>query len=350
MTKEASPGTDAGSGAAAADNAAGQEGAAGVADTLEQDLEAMRLAEMDDGADDDAGAGAQAGAADKAAEAGDQAGAAGDDAAGADAGGKTPLTVDEINKRWQDQKAATRQERQARQASEAELGNLRRELQELRARMSGGQEGPPQARQSDNPLDIEIPDPEQDPEGAFKAAIAYAKAQRAAQLEQNKADDAATQQQQALRSLVTEFQRAEQEYLGVQPDYNEAVTFMRDNRMAELELFGQSPEQAAQTFRREVLQLVAGALRTDQHPAHIVYQMAKHRGYAGPKPATPDPEKETAAMDRRIQAEKLSRSVSGPGGKAASTGPTVEGVNAIEDGDAFDKAFDELARAHGLSL
>lgn len=324
----ASAGTDAGGGAAPATTDTN-------ADTLDRDLEAMRLSE-------EPGDGAAA----RSEMAGRQDGAGQDDAAAAAAAAEgkqqEPLTPEEINKRWQDQKAATKQERIARQAGEAQLEEMRREIAALKAGRTGGQQQQQPAAEDDDPLTSEIPDPNEDPAGAFLAMIKLARAlqndRRSTDQQTQEAQSSRTQVQQ----LVSTFQSAENEYRQVQPDYDDAIGHMRDQRIEELQLFGYDKQQATQAYQREIFQLVNASMQSNQHPAHVIYQMAKRRGYAGPKPAATDPKVAAVDMQRQVDATKLTKTLSGSGGKTVRGGPTIEQANDTKDGDAFDKMFEEL--------
>lgn len=348
-----SPGTDAGAGAAAA----GSENA----DTLDADLEAMRLAEEAD--DDDAGPaggtaapqeGGKAKAADPAQKTGDEL--------------KPELTVDELRERHRQKAAALREERAARQSQDAVIAELKAEIAALRqgrtpAPAAGAQ--PSGADEDDGSFDLdsfEIPDPREDPQGAF---LAMSKVAAALLEERRQGARQATEQQtqtQVLQQLTTQFRSAEQEYAKVQPDYYDAVKHLRESRIEELKIFGYQDQVAKQMFAREILQLVNAAMSTQDHPAHIIYEMSKRRGFAGraadpgagngaggqpaPAAAEVDAGKAAADMKQRIEATKLGKTLSGAGGKVTPNVLTVDAVNAIEDGDEFDKAFAELARAN----
>lgn len=342
-TTNASAGTDAGSGTAPADTNAG------AVDTLDQDLEAMLRAENGENADPAAADGNDAAAAAGEDSAADGEGGEGEGGEGGEGGEsrQTDLTPEEVTRRWQDTRAALRQERDARQAGEGRIADLERQIAELR----GGGEAGGQSQQAD-PLTMEIPDPEQDPAGAFKAVIELARALRSERVETDRETEAATQQGAALKQVLGDFRDAETQYMQVQPDYNDAVQHLRTGMLAEFEAMGHSKEQAGALFQREVLSRVVTAMKNNRHPADALYNLAKLRGFTGPSPATAEADPEAAKKDlqRRNDAGKVSKTMSGAGGKAAGNDLSFESVNSIEDGDEFDKAFNELARAAGLAI
>jgi hypothetical protein len=343
--KATSPGTDAGIGAAADDT---------NADTLDADLEAMRRAEAlddDDGGPASSDAAPTEGGKDKPA----------DPARKAEDELKPELTVEELRERHRQKAAALREERVARQSRDARIAELEGRL----ARYEQGGQKPAAAAEGEadddeGDFDLEsfqIPDPRADPQGAFLAMSRVA----TALLEERRLSSRQTTEQQqqveALQQLHQSFSAAEKEYAGVQPDYYDAVKHLREARLEELKFFGVTGPEAQRTFASEIVQLVNAAMRTQDHPAHIIFEMAKRRGFAGGQrqeanlqpvravqPA-PDPAKAAADMKQRVDAGKLAKTLSGAGGKVTPNSLTVDAVNAIEDGDEFDRAFAELAKA-----
>lgn len=345
-----SPGTDAGGGAAPADTGA---------DTLDADLEAMRLAE--EAGDDDAGSGG----ADAAPTEGGKAKPA-DQARKADDELKPELTVEELRERHRQKAAALREERAARQSRDARIAELEAENARLKQGRGAAPaaDAQPDGEEDDGSFDLEsfeIPDPREDPQGAFLAMSRVA----AALLQERRETALQTRTQQAqtqgLQQLQQTFSAAEKEYAGVQPDYYDAVKHLREARLEELKFFGKTGPEAQRIFAGEIVQLVQAAMQTQDHPAHIIYEMAKRRGFAGGKPVDTgalqqqtqqqrapavDTERAAADMKQRVEAGKLAKTLSGAGGKVTPNTLTVDAVNAIEDGDEFDKAFAELARAN----
>lgn len=330
-TQQSSAGTDAGSGTVTAEN---------NTDTLDADLEAMR--EADEAAEASQGETEAAGQQQTGAQDGTQGQEgreAGENGEPGKGGGKPPLTPDELNARWRQSQAAMHEERTARQAGESRIAELERRIQELSA--GGGK--PQQGQQQEfDPLNSEIPDPNEDPAGAFLAMVNLARALQADRKTTDQQTTQASEGRQQLQSLVQTFQTAEGEYRTSVPDYDDAVKHMRERRIEELTLFGQSPQQATASYQREILGLVNAAMRSGQHPAHVLYQLSQKRGYTKPAPAEKTAEEKAAEMAQHSDAMKLSKTLSGGGGKAKRGGPTVEQINTTRDGDEFDKLFDEL--------
>lgn len=253
---------------------------------------------------------------------------------------KPPLTPEEVENRWKQSRAALKEERSKRQSTESELADLKRQIAELRG---GGEKKPGR----EDAYGMEIPDPQQDPNGAFLAAVEYARRvqQEARQAEEQERQQ--TQQRTYVETIQTQFSAAEQEYSQAVPDYFDAVNHLREARMAEIQAFGYDEQTASQVFAQEAMELASAALQSGQHPAAVIYRVSQQRGYQM-RPQAPDPSaqiaKTTAAIENRNKASKLTQSLSGPGGKSARTEPTIEYANQVKDGDEFDRLFAELAK------
>lgn len=250
---------------------------------------------------------------------------------------KDPLPVEEIEKRWRDQQAATKAERSKRQERDAEIEALKEQVAALTGRPT---------QQEQNPLDI--PDFDENPEAAIRAAIAFAK--QNAQAQQQETQLSAKDRQ--FQETAQVFTRAEAEYAAAVPDYYDAVQFSQQARFNELtNVWGQSPQEAQETVRQESMEMVAYAMSGDGHPAHLIYNLAKSRGYTGPAPKvaeTPTVEDMAKAagadIAQRNKAQVMAKTLSGSGGSSVKGGPTVEQLNGTSGGDEFDKLFDEIAR------
>lgn len=256
---------------------------------------------------------------------------------------KPPLTPEEVEARWKQSRAALKEERSKRQTQEAELADLKRQIAELRG---GGERRPGHQDAFGAP----IPDPNQDPNGAFIAAVEYARRAQQEALQAAQQERQQQEERQYLETLQSQFSTAETEYSAAVPDYFDAVTHLRTARMAEIQAFGYPEQEAAQIFAQEAMQLAEAALQSGQHPAAVIYKVAHQRGYQA-RPAQPDPAAEaarvaqaTAQIESRNKAARLTQSLSGPGGKSARTEPTIEYANQIRDGDEFDRVFAELAK------
>lgn len=250
---------------------------------------------------------------------------------------KEPLPVEEIEKRWRDQQAATKAERSKRQERDAEIAELRAQVQQLTGQ---------QPQQEQNPYDI--PDFDENPEAAVRAAIAFAKQNAQAQQQEQQM----SVEEQAFNQKLNTFRTAETEYAQAVPDYMDAVKHSHQARINELTTVWGLPEQEAiETYKEELKQVIEYAVDSGNHPAHMIYQLAKTRGYQGPQPKepeTPSPEdlaaKAKADIDQRNKAQVMAKTMSGSGGSSVRGGPTVEQLNSTSSGDDFDKMFEEMAR------
>ena len=248
---------------------------------------------------------------------------------------KPPLSVEEITKRWRDQQAATKQERTKRQQGDQRIEDLERQIAELRG------EKPKQAASPS------IPDLDEDAEGAIRAAVEFARQTQTDATENERLETAATEARNEVQQVATIVRAAEAEYVKAVPDYPEALKHFRTARLTEMQLYGMSQEDAARALQEETLDLARFAVSKNQHPAHLVYQLAQQRGYV--KAADPEPSKDEQIakaqeeIKQRKAAEKLAKTISGTGGKTVKGGPTVEQLNETASGDEFDKLFAEMA-------
>ncbi len=257
---------------------------------------------------------------------------------------KPPLTPEEVEKRWRDTQGALKAERGKRQERDRELEELRAEIETLK----GGRPSQAQQETADDLGLGEAPDMEKDPMAYLKWTKQVVDA-----MMQERRQTASEQQQESeqsnyVRQVVQTFTQAENEYRKAVPDYDDAMEHLRQARIAEIEAFGIPKAQAVQQFQQEALQMADAAYRTGNQPAAVVYKIAQTRGYR-PKAAeetkadpVQDRQKADAEMQKRRDAEKLSKSLGGGGGKAAKSGPSIELANATKDGDEFDRLFEQL--------
>ncbi|MEO0755148.1 MAG: hypothetical protein AAFY85_10175 [Pseudomonadota bacterium] len=276
--------------------------------------------------------------------------------------GKPPLSREEVESRWTNTKTALFQERSKRREADSEIAALRARLEALEGKSAAPDAGQNEAGQKDGEdagPGGDIPDPDEDPDGAFRAAIRFAKAKMA---EEREATTQAKQQaanQEQMTTLLNAFQAAEADYRQAVPDYDDAAAFFAQSRLRELAARGMAEDQARRAVIAESAMITRRAVEGNQHPADMIYRIAEARGYQKKAPpahgqaqsqgqgqgqgqGTPN----AAAMDRREKAGQLSQTLSGSGGRAAtSNGVTIELLNETQSGDDFDRLFEEMRRA-----
>lgn len=94
----------------------------------------------------------------------------------------------------------------------------------------------------------------------------------------------AWQQQQseqvAIQRLSSVVAHNEAAFMQQSPDYQEAVDYLRNQRVAEIVADGGDEAQAAEMAKRELMHFALARANAGQNPAEVAYKLAKARGYA----------------------------------------------------------------------
>ena len=214
---------------------------------------------------------------------------------------------------------ALKAERRERQALQAKIEALEQRATAPREPVSNPWEG--------------IPDPNADPIGALEhiKRIADAQAEQQRQEQARSAQEAAMLRQ--VQTIADAMRDAEEDFRDDNPDYDDAVGFLRDQVMAELIDNGFSKSEALEKMNRDFLGLVPTALKAGKNPAEVAYKMAQKRGFKGL-------DKASAKIETIRQGQSAARSLSA-GGQQAAKPLSVTAVGNLK-GAAFDAAFDKL--------
>lgn len=231
---------------------------------------------------------------------------------------KDDLGLDEVKKRWDNQKVATRQEREKRR-------DLERQLAELKAWREQQERKP--AAKDDGP-----PDPIVDPVGAIQWQQEQWRSQQEAR--QREEQEARTREvsQREVHEIRDWGVEQESDFRDEHADYDDAATHFAQARIQELADIGMPNPQSA--FLNELLELTRTAKSTGKNPAEMIYKLAANRGF-GKKSAV-------ANLDRVRSGQEQARSLSSGGGRPNSGGsPTYESVNKLK-GAAWEQGFAAL--------
>lgn len=139
---------------------------------------------------------------------------------------------------------------------------------------------------------------------------------------------------------------AEQSFAAQTPDYQQALTHIRNLREAELTMLHPDVpiQQIRQFMSQEEMQLAVNLMRNGRNPAEVAYGLAKARGYSPPKPAEAQkpelkpaaPEKVAELVPKVPEPVKLAPDLTlGTGAGSPATGTDIEE-------DPFDAAFKEV--------
>src|SRR5208282_2469724 len=169
-------------------------------------------------------------------------------------------------------RALTKSEKQARAQAERNFQTLQNQQMELLQYIASQQ----QPRQP-------LPDKTQDPLGYTIAQIEELKRNQ-----DNLAQVTVGQQQQRWQqeqAAMAEFQfrqtaaQANQEFVREQPEANDAINWLKANRVSQYEAFGMSHQEAQNRMLAEERELVAAAFQRGDNPARVAYDMARAAGY-----------------------------------------------------------------------
>lgn len=180
------------------------------------------------------------------------------------------------------------------------------------------------------------PDFMDDPKGYVDSAVAKIEA-AAKNAEKESAEvRAARERDEQMQKFVGAIQTDEAQFVAKTPDYQQALSYLREQRAAELQLLYPEAEQAqilAQVAQEE-LALANRAFQAGRSPADLAYQYAQRRGYkrADEKPkATVTPIKPEAAAAAAVTL--------GAGGGASDQLPTEDEGDGLNE---FDSALREV--------
>lgn len=240
---------------------------------------------------------------------------------------------------------ALHSERERRKASDAAKQETDKKLATLMGRFQVLEElARPKMQAAPAEAPIEVPDINVDPVGHFQAKDAI----RERELTELRNWKSAQDKQAEVRTNVTRIQELAQaheaEFSKVNPDYNEAFTFLRSNRDAELQAMGYVDAGVRnQIINNDALQIAAQALQTNRNAAEAVYNIAKARGWAGkvtpqpipaqPAPVTPHPD--AAKLAKIAKGQEANASISQANGSAPPVS-TPEMIAKMSDAE-FDK-------------
>ena len=153
--------------------------------------------------------------------------------------------------------------------------------------------------------------------------------------EANRQAEQQRQQAAVVQQLAGLVQQHEAVFVQSAPDYNDAVTYLRNQRAAELMADGADEVQAAQIAHRELVNLALQRAHQGQNPAEAAYKIAKARGYS-PKPTTPTAAEKLQTQQRGVAASKT----------LGSGGPASNKITAEALASMSDDEFAELTKGN----
>lgn len=247
---------------------------------------------------------------------------------------KPPLAPEELAKRNEDLKRATRAERLKRQEADKRAAELEARLAELEAQVKAPK---PEAK--------ERPDPTEDPIGYMEWLNDRLDAAAAEREQEAQQTEAQKRQQAAVQAVVSRVEEFENDFREANPDYDNAAEHLYGAKMAEYLDAGYSQPEAHNMVMAEFLTRSERALKTGKDPAEIVYNLARKYGFGDVQAgeAAKKAEQEARAKLERVAAGQAAASpLATAGGRGSDDFEMSEIVNL--EGAAFDAAFDKLMK------
>lgn len=222
--------------------------------------------------------------------------------------------------------AALHEERKARQELQRQIAERDRAHAEQMARINQRLEqmANPQQRQA-------IPDKIEQPVDYLDHRLNDIAAQQQAILQDRQAEHQQRQQAAYVEQLQHRIVGAESVFFKETPDYGDAIKFLDESRVRELQVFGADEGQARQQAIQERIQAALKWAHEGRNPAELAYGFAKARGYQGKaaQQAQQSPADKIAAQQRGTAA---ARSLGGGGGVTAGK-LTAEALANMSDED-----------------
>ena len=239
-----------------------------------------------------------------------------------------------------DPRVALREERERRRAAEAEVQKARENLAQMAAVLHAMRQQLPKNQQQPEPAE-QPPDFNQDPAGYLRYQVetlrnqlstVNAEIQRRAQLESA---------QQQFAEAVSTVNRFESEFAQSNPDYYDAVDYMRERLAKKLEITGTPKDQIPGIVAQQMRTFGIVKLRAGQNPAEQIFALAKLEGYTGPREST------SAKLSAVAQGQAGSRGArpSAPATQGKLTPESLAQMSYSElaklDDDAWQRAWEQ---------
>lgn len=141
-------------------------------------------------------------------------------------------------------------------------------------------------------------------------------------------------QQAQFQGYVQSVASDEQSFIQQNPDYKEAVTFLQQRRVNELQALGYDPQTTMQTLAQDAFTITQRAQAMGESPASFVYKMAKQLGYTM--------KQASSNIDTIAAGQQVAKSVSG-GAKPVNEGGIPGNLAEMTD-DEFDALFKKMAK------
>lgn len=137
-------------------------------------------------------------------------------------------------------------------------------------------------------------------------------------------------QQRQVEQFKYQVASSEAEFTQENPDYPQALEFVRNRRIAELEAAGYEPMQISEMVMRDASAIAWDAMQRGKSPAEVIYNMAVNTGFTKTDPLAAGKQK-IDATNRGIQASKSLKNSGGADGW-----PTAAQIADMSESDFSD--------------
>lgn len=171
-----------------------------------------------------------------------------------------------------------RQEIERRKELQSQLDEQRQHMQMMEQRFAHLQN---EWQQQTAPPEPQAPEFDEDPAAHLLHQQQKLQQQVERQTQTLQQQQQAAQQAQQVAAVQQHYEAMESQYAATQPDYYERIDGLKNQRLAQWQQLGLTPDQAAQRVQQEAWALVQEGLTNGRNPAEVFYQMAQ----AVPAPA-----------------------------------------------------------------
>lgn len=137
-----------------------------------------------------------------------------------------------------------------------------------------------------------------------------------------------TEEQKHIQGLVNAYNNDAQEFVKTEPQFDAALSYLKQNRLEELTSIGYTKEEANQILIQDELSIVDRAFKNEQNAAEIIFKMAKTRGFVSRE--TPQPANGNGASPKESDESKKPRQ-------------SVSKVDTIAKGVAANKSLSKVS-------
>jgi hypothetical protein len=233
-------------------------------------------------------------------------------------------------KQARDKAGLAANERVKRRAAERELGDLKRQVDELSARVTGSDR--------DELLEMVagLRDDDDEPITDINRVKAIIKTFITREQKTAEAQTAEQKRSAYVNNLTRQMDSAEKDFAVEHPDYPEAAVWYAKERQAEFEALGYHGAALKSRMANELYGMTDRLLQEGRDPAEAIYALAKRRGF---KAGMQHQDEELQKIQKAATASAGSRGAARP--EAGRL--TYESVNKLS-GAAFDTAYAKLRK------